>query len=168
MMPTGAACSTSTTACFSHGLGRHFGMGSTLTTSMPPGWQPAGGDDQQVFRFSPAAAFKVSDASPWRFAECRQPELGHSFVGGAAPINLPQNSSSVSAQRWVPLQDQSQAAGGPDLGEQDRCFDMEYNHRCGRPASTWIFQPRLPSPGIQAHAGPAGGSRHQAHFLSMM
>ena len=133
MMPTGAAVFNVNDKLFlGMGLGGISGMGVNVDDiyAAMAGNQPVV-TTKQVFRFSPAAAYKVNDALTLGASlNIVNQSLAMSFVGGADP-GQPAAKPAVRFRRDAGrhLQDQSQAAGGPDLVEQDRCFRHGIQHR---------------------------------------
>jgi len=127
---------------------RHFGMGVNVTISMRHGGNQRG-DDQAVFRFA-AAAFKVNDALTWRIVEHRN-RACMSFVGGAAPDQLPQNQQFGFGATLVPP-----TSSIPSCRRSVLVSKTMFRHGINTTMNDQLrhgLASSLASPGVQAHAG---------------
>lgn len=152
------------------GLGGISGMGVNVDDiyAAMGGSQPIV-TTKQVFRFSPAAAYKINDALTLGASlNVVNQSLSMSFVGGGGTqVNLPQNQQfGFGATLGATYKINPKLQAGFTYTSKTAVSDMEYNNP-DRNDQLRHGHARLGclGPGVQAHAGSAGGSRHQAHFL---
>jgi long-chain fatty acid transport protein len=146
MMPTGAAVFNVNDKLFlGMGLGGISGMGVNVDDiyAAAPGNQPVV-TTKQVFRFSPAAAYKVNDALTLGASlNVVSQSLAMSFVGGGmTQINLPQNQQfGFGATLGAIYKVNPNLQVGLNWVSKTDVSDMEYN----TPTGTTSFDMDMPS-----------------------
>jgi len=145
MMPTGAVAFNVNDKLFlGMGLGGISGMGVNVPDISPaPGNQPVV-TTKQVFRFSPAAAYKVNEALALGASlNIVNQSLAMSFVGGGgAQINLPQNQQfGIGATLGATYEFNPKLQAGLTWVSKTDISDMEYN----TPTGTTSFDMDLPA-----------------------
>ncbi|MHB1091753.1 OmpP1/FadL family transporter [Thiobacillus sp.] len=146
MMPTGAAVFNVNNRLFlGMGLGGISGMGVNVNDIYPgmAGNQPVV-TTKQVFRFSPAAAFKVNDVLTLGASlNIVNQSLSMSFVGGGgAQINLPQNQQfGFGATLGATYKINPRLQAGLTWASKTDVSDMEYH----TPTGTTRFDMDIPA-----------------------
>jgi long-chain fatty acid transport protein len=146
MMPTGAAVFNVNDRLFlGMGLGGISGMGVNVDDvyAAAPGNQPVV-TTKQVFRFSPAAAYKVNDAlTVGASLNVVSQSLAMSFVGGGmTQVNLPQNQQfGFGATLGATYKFNPNLQAGLTWVSKTDVSDMEYN----TPTGTTSFDMDMPS-----------------------
>jgi long-chain fatty acid transport protein len=146
MMPTGAAVFNVNDKLFlGMGLGGISGMGVNVDDiyAAAPGNQPVV-TTKQVFRFSPAAAYKVNDALTLGASlNVVSQSLAMSFVGGGmTQVNLPQNQQfGFGATLGAIYKVNPNLQVGLNWVSKTDVSDMEYN----TPTGTTSFDMDMPS-----------------------
>lgn len=164
MMPTGAAVFNVNNRLFlGMGLGGISGMGVNVDDI----YAAMGGNQpivttKQVFRFSPAAAFKVNDALTLGASlNVVNQSLSMSFVGmGGVQVNLPQNQQfGFGATLGATYKINPKLQAGFTYTSKTDVSDMEYNTPTGTtrfdmdmPASAAFGLAFKPMPGLQVEA----------------
>ncbi len=163
MMPGGGAVFNVNDRLFlGMALGGVAGMGVNAPdiSQQLPGSQPMV-TTKQVFRFTPAAAYKVNDALTLGcLAEYRQPESGH----GRCQFSLPQNQQfGFGATLGATYKINPKLQAGLVWTSKTDMADMEYNTATTATLPWWRGQLRhgharlgCLRPGVQADAGSAG------------
>lgn len=164
MMPTGAAVFNVNDRLFlGMGLGGISGMGVNVNDIYPAmaGNQPVV-TTKQVFRFSPAAAYKVNDAlSLGASLNVVNQSLAMSFVGGGGTqVNLPQNQQfGFGATLGATYKINPKLQAGLTWVSKTDVSDMEYNTPTGTtsfdmdiPASVAFGLAFKPMPGLLVEA----------------
>ncbi len=164
MMPTGAAVFKVNNRLFlGMGLGGISGMGVNVNDVYPTlaGNQPVV-TTKQVFRFSPAAAFKLNDALTLGASlNVVNQSLAMSFVGGGGTqINLPQNQQfGFGATLGATYKINPKLQAGLTWVTKTDVSDMEYNTSAGTtsfdmdmPASVAFGLAFKPMPGLLVEA----------------
>lgn len=164
MMPTGAAVFNVNDRLFlGMGLGGISGMGVNVDDiyAAMPGNQPVV-TTKQVFRFSPAAAFKVNDAlSLGASLNIVNQSLAMSFVGGGGTqVNLPQNQQfGFGATLGATYKINPKLQAGLTWVSKTDVSEMEYNTVGGKtsfdmdiPASVAFGLAFKPMPGLLVEA----------------
>jgi long-chain fatty acid transport protein len=163
MMPTGAAVFNVNDKLFlGMGLGGISGMGVNVDDI----YAAMGGNQpivttKQVFRFSPAAAFKVNDALTLGASlNVVNQSLAMSFVGQGAQVNLPQNQQfGFGATLGATYKINPKLQAGFTYTSKTGISDMEYNTPTGTtsfdmdmPASAAFGLAFKPMPGLLVEA----------------
>jgi long-chain fatty acid transport protein len=164
MMPTGAAVFNVNDRLFlGMGLGGISGMGVNVNDIYPAmaGNQPVV-TTKQVFRFSPAAAYKVNDALTLGASlNVVNQSLAMSFVGGGGTqVNLPQNQQfGFGATLGATYKINPKLQAGLTWVSKTDVSDMEYNTPTGTtsfdmdmPASVAFGLAFKPMPGLLVEA----------------
>lgn len=163
MMPTGAAVFNVNDKLFlGMGLGGISGMGVNVDDIYAAlgGSQPIV-TTKQVFRFSPAAAFKVNDALTLGASlNVVNQSLAMSFVGQGAQVNLPQNQQfGFGATLGATYKINPKLQAGFTYTSKTDVSDMEYNTVGGTtsfdmdmPASVALGLALKPMPGLLVEA----------------
>lgn len=164
MMPTGAAVFNVNDRLFlGMGLGGISGMGVNVNDIYPAmgGNQPVV-TTKQVFRFSPAAAYKVNDALTLGASlNVVNQSLAMSFVGGGGTqVNLPQNQQfGFGATLGATYKINPKLQAGLTWVSKTDVSDMEYNTVSGKtsfdmdiPASVAFGLAFKPMPGLLVEA----------------
>lgn len=164
MMPTGAAVfNVNNRLYLGMGLGGISGMGVNVNdiNGMNPGTPPVV-TTKQVFRFSPAAAFKVNDALTLGASlNVVNQSLSMSFVGGGGTqVNLPQNQQfGFGATLGATYKINPKLQAGFTYTSKTDVSDMEYHTPTGTtsfdmdmPASVAFGLAFKPMPGLLVEA----------------
>lgn len=163
MMPTGAAVFKVNDRLFlGMGLGGISGMGVNVDDIMPGGTNQPVVTTKQVFRFSPAAAYKVTDdLTLGASLNVVNQSLAMSFVGGGGiQINLPQNQQfGFGATLGATYKITPKLQAGLTWVTKTDVSDMEYNTVGGTtsfdmdiPASVAFGLAFKPMPGLLVEA----------------
>jgi long-chain fatty acid transport protein len=166
MMPTGAAVFNVNNRLFlGMGLGGISGMGVNVDDIYPLMTVPAVNQPvvttKQVFRFSPAAAFKVNDAITLGASlNVVNQSLAMSFFGQGVQVNLPQNQQfGFGATLGATYKINPKLQAGLTWVTKTDVSDMEYNTPTGTtsfdmdmPASVALGLAFKPMPGLLVEA----------------